>query len=191
MIQEKRALGLLLMKCIARPIEDRPIYIYKFVSRMGDVPVCTGGAHRPQRPPSDAYARAMLLSHKPCRQASDLGRDSGDIWAPAFHRFLEPDTFPMALKVSVWGREISDAPGSAFGRTIRRLRSPTQRIMTRRSRGYTPPPAAAKTRQKWALSWPISDNTETPATGQLSHQAFPRPVSPGPTPPPFGLQRER
>ena len=68
---------------------------------MGDVPVFTGEALRPQWPPSGAYARAMLLLHKPWRQASDLRDDSSDTWVPEFNLFLAQEEFPMALKVNV------------------------------------------------------------------------------------------
>ena len=87
--------------CIARSIVDVDLSLYEFVCRMGDGPVFTGAALRPQWPPSGAYARVMLLLHKPWRQASDLRDDSSETWAPGFSLCLAQEECPLALEVNV------------------------------------------------------------------------------------------
>ena len=68
---------------------------------MGDVPVFTGAALRPQWPPSGGFARAMFLLRNPWREAADLRPVDSDDWVPEFDRFIESETFPMALKINV------------------------------------------------------------------------------------------
>ena len=107
---------------------------------MCDVPVFTGESLRPQWPPSDAYARAMLLPRKPWMQASDIREDSSATWAPEFNLFLELDTCPLALKVNVGrAKAVTRAMGPRLG-WPNRPRLPTQMTMTRRTHGYTGPP---------------------------------------------------
>ena len=99
----------------ARPVEDGRLSLYEFVSMMGDVPVFTGASMRPKWPPAGAYARAMLLLHKPWRQASDIRGDSSETWAPEFNLFLAQETCPMALKVNVErAKAVSRARGSVW-----------------------------------------------------------------------------
>ena len=60
----------------------------------------TGAALRPKFPNSEGFARAMLLLHKPWREAGDLREEPEDTWAPEFNRFLESESCHLALKVS-------------------------------------------------------------------------------------------
>ena len=52
-------------------------------------------------PPNAAYARSMLLLHRPWRKAADLRAIAEDHWAPIFHDFLLSEGRPLSLKVGV------------------------------------------------------------------------------------------
>ena len=173
-----------------RPIEDGRLSLYEFVSRMGDAPVLTGEALRPHWPPSDAYARAMLLLHIPWRQASDIREYSSETWAPEFNLFLGLGPFSMALKVNVGRAKAVSRAGD------RVWEDPTQAEVAdpedydeEGPRIYAPP--AIKARRKWAQIFPISNITETQETGHLSRTQWRRRVSPGLMPLRHGFQRER
>ena len=108
----------------ARPIEDERLSLYEFVSRLGDVPVFAGAALRPQWPPSDAYARAILLLRKPWRQASDPEKILRKPGPPSLFSFPGWANAPMALKVNV---ERAKAVSRARGRD---WEDPTQADVT-------------------------------------------------------------
>ena len=91
----------LLDKYRRRPVAIDQVSLYNYVCSLGGVPVFTGAALRPQWPPSDGFARAMLLLHKPWRHASDLRPADSDSWIPEFERFFGSESCPMALKVNV------------------------------------------------------------------------------------------
>ena len=79
----------------------RALSLYEFVSRVGDFPVSAGDSIRRQWPPSEAYALAILLARKPWRGSSVLRGESVGNWAPECYLFLELDTCPLTLKVSL------------------------------------------------------------------------------------------
>ena len=68
---------------------------------MGNVSVFAGASLRPQWPPADACARAVLLSPKPWREAADIRDVSAETLAPEFRLFLELGALPTAPEVSV------------------------------------------------------------------------------------------
>ena len=103
-------------KCRSRSVADGHVSLYEYVCRSGEVPVFTGAALRPKFPPPEGCDRAMLLLHKPWREADDLRGGPEDTRIPEFGRFLESDSCPLALKVRVESAGASKRAQRALGR---------------------------------------------------------------------------
>ena len=84
----------------SRPVGDGHVALYEYVGRSGGGPCFTGASLRPKFPPSECFARAMPLLHKPWREADDLRGDPEGARIPEFNRFVEFESCPLALKVS-------------------------------------------------------------------------------------------
>ena len=142
-----------------------------YVCRSGDVPVCPGAALRPKFPPPAGFARAILLQHKSWRAEEDLMAEADDTWSPELSRFLESESRPMALKVSVerapaqrcagvtlpvWILRMSTLSGQSTakrrtrvsGRILRMSTLSGQSTAKKRTRVYAP--ARTATRKIWA-----------------------------------------
>ena len=122
----------------SRSVADGHVSHYEYVCRSGEVPVFTGPALRPKFPPSEGFDRAMLLLHKPWREADDLREDPEDARVPECNRFLESESCPLVLKVSAEFARASTRAQRPHARIMRRPTLSTQSTSTKRTRVSTP-----------------------------------------------------
>ena len=119
----------------ARPIQDGPLSIYDFSFVVGKALF-----HRSIRSVSVAAARRIHPRNASADTlASCIRGADAETWAPEFYPFLEMETCPLALKVSVWRAKSSARVRARVWGARQRPGPPTQRTMTRRPREYTTP----------------------------------------------------